>query len=352
MPRLLTRLGHDLGDECRALSLSGPRAIGGLRTALAAVLATLVALALHLDNPWWAAITGVVLIQPNRTATLSRSIDRVIGTTIGAAVGFVAAATIADHVLFLVVCAGCTGFVIYAQERVERSYAVLLAGITIVLVLFGSLAQPGAALTLAVYRALEIFVGVAVACLVDFALTEPVPAAPAAPKPGVWALPVDRELAAIAVTGGIAIALIPLIWETLDLPGLGQTPITAFVILIAMRQEPGWRALTRAVGCLFGAVWGLAAMHVVGDSFIAWLALLFVGLYLAGHVFHGQGDGSYVGMQAGIAISVTMVQGLGPSPDLAPAFNRFVGIFGGVVAVAICLPLLAPAVRQLIDPPH
>jgi uncharacterized membrane protein YccC len=349
MTGLISRLGDGLAGDLRALSLSGPRARGALRTTLATVLATLVALALHLDNPWWAAITGVVIVQVDAAATLSRSIDRVIGTAVGATIGYLGAATIADHPLFLALVAGCTGFAIYAQERAEHGYAFLLGGITVVLVMFGSLAEPGAALHLAVYRALEILVGVAVACAVDYALSAPATPAAAAPKPGIWTRPLDRELASIAITGAVAVALIPLIWETLDLPGLGQTPITAFVILTAMRQEPVWKALTRAAGCLVGALWGLGAMHFAGGSFLPWLVLLVAGLYLASHIFHGNSDASYVGVQAGIAIAIAMVQGLGPSADIAPALNRLIGVFGGIVVVSICHPLLAPQIRRLLE---
>jgi uncharacterized membrane protein YccC len=221
----------------------------------------------------------------------------------------------------------------------------------VVLIMFGSLAQPGKALDLAVYRGLEIMVGVCVACAVDYALAPTATlAAPTPPKPGVFTRPIDHELAAIALTGGIAIALIPLVWEGLDLPGVGQTPITAFVILVALRQEPGWRALTRAAGCLFGGIWGLAAMHFVGGSFVPWLAMLFVGLYLAAHINQGKGDAAYVGMQAGIAIVISMVQGSGPSDDLTPAINRLVGVFGGVMVVSLCQPLLAPVVGWVIRP--
>jgi len=350
MPDLIARLSSDLADELRALDLTGPRANGALRTALATVLSTLAAFALHLDNPWWAAITGIVLVQSDRTATFARSIDRIIGTAIGATVGFLAAATIADHALFLVVSATCTGFVIYAQERAERSYAFLHGGVTIVLVLFGSLAEPGQALNLAYYRSLEIFVGVVVTCGVDFALAPPAAGQTAAPKPGVWTLPIDRELATIAVTGGIAIALIPLIWETLDLPGLGQTPITAFVILTAIRQEPVWKALTRVAGCLLGGLYGLVALHFVGGALLPWLTMLFIGLYFTGHVFHGKGDANYIGVQAGIALVIAMIQGQTPSSDISPAIDRLVGVFGGVIVVSICLPLIAPLVRRVIDP--
>jgi uncharacterized membrane protein YccC len=350
MAGFFTRLTDDLAGDLRALTLAGPRANAALRSAIATTLAVLIALALHLDNPWWAGVSGVVLVQSDHAATVARSVDRVIGTMAGAAVGYVGAGLAGEHLAFLALAGSCTGFAIYAQDRAEHGYAFLLGGITIVLVMFGALAEPDTALDLAFYRGCEILVGVAAACAVDYALAEPAALAAVIPKPGVFSAPFDRELAAIAVTGGIAIALIPLIWETLDLPGLGQTPITAFVIIVASRQEPGWRALTRTAGCLLGGLWGLAAMHVVGDSFVPWLFMLFIGLYLAAHINFGHGDAAYVGMQAGIAVVLAMVQGQGASPDIASAINRLVGIFGGVIVVSLCQPLIVPLVRRLIEP--
>jgi len=214
--------------------------------------------------------------------------------------------------------------------------------------MFGSLATPDAALHLAVYRTLEIYVGLIAACIVDFGLADFGVHRPATRRPGVWRRPVDRELAAIAITAGIAISLIPAIWETLELPGLSQTPITAFVILNAMRQEPNWKSLTRAAGCLLGGLYGLAAMHFIGDSFIPWLIALAAGTWVTAHIGNGGGDASYVGLQAGVAIVIAMVQGPGPSPDILPALDRLIGVFGGVIIVAICQPLLMPPVRWFI----
>jgi uncharacterized membrane protein YccC len=289
-----------------------------------------------------------VLVQSDRAATVARSIDRIIGTMLGATIGYLGAGLAADHLAFLALVGGGTAFTLYAQDRAEHGYAFLLSGITMVLILFGSLATPDKALELAVYRGFEILVGVFAACAVDYALAPPSTLAAVIPKPGIFAPPLDRELAAIAISGGIAIIIIPLVWETLDLPGLSQTPITAFVILVAMRQEPGWRALTRAVGCLFGGIWGLAALHIVGDAFLPWLLTLFLGLYLAAHINQGNGDAAYVGMQGGIAIVVTMVQGWGVSPDIDSAFERLVGVFGGVIVVSLCQPLLTPPARWLV----
>ncbi len=348
MADLTTRLIGELSGEFRGL-LVAPRTRAALRTALASIISMLVAQWLHLDDPWWAGITGFVLIQRDAGATLARSVDRAIGTIIGAAIGYLTAGTIADHFTFQVICASCTAIAIYGQERVEHGYAMLLGGVTILLVLFGSLAEPGQALNLAIYRTLEILVGIVVTCFVDYALSAPSTIAPAAPKPGLLTLPIDRELLAVAITGGIAIALIPVVWESLQLPGLGQTPITAFIILTSLRQEAAWKAVTRLCGCVIGASYGLIMMHFVGDAFLPWLATLFIGLFVCGHIFRGGGDVAYVGMQAGMPIIMSMVQGNAASNDILPGVDRLVGIFGGLLVVSVCQPLVMPLVRWAMD---
>jgi len=351
MTGLATRLIGALGDEMGQLSLSGPRTNAAVRTMLSGVLSLLVALWLHLDNPWWAAITGFSIIQQNAAATLSRSVDRALGTIVGALIGYFAAGLVTDHLLFQLVCGASAAFGIYGQERAEHGYAILLGAVTVILVMFGSLVEPGIALHLATYRALEILVGVGVACAVDYILAEPgIIAEAAAAKPGVWASPIDRELLVVAVSGGVAIAMIPLIWETLQLPGLGQTPITAFVIMTAMLHEPAWKAATRAFGCLLGGLYGLVAMSWVGDAFVPWLVALSAGLFVCGHIYRGSGDASYVGHQAGIATMLAMIQGAAPSSDIVPAVDRMIGVFGGILVVAACHPVLAPVVRRLIGP--
>jgi uncharacterized membrane protein YccC len=345
---LTTRLLAELGHEFRGL-LVAPRTRAALRTALASVASMLAAQALHLDDPWWAGITGFVLIQRDAGATFLRSIDRAAGTIVGAIIGYFTAGTIQDHLTFQVLVASCAAFSIYGQERAEHGYAVLLAGVTVILILFGSLAEPGQALNLSVYRTLEILVGIAVTCVVDYGLAAPAAPVPAAAKPGIWSVPVDRDLLVAAITGGIAIALIPLVWESLQLPGLGQTPITAFIILTSLRQEPFWKALTRLSGCILGGAYGLGMMHFVGDSFLPWITALFIGIFVCGHIFRGGGDTAYVGMQAGFPIIMAMVQGSAASENILPAVDRVVGVVGGVLVVSVCHPLLTPLVQWAVD---
>ena len=97
-----------------------------------------------------------------------------------------------------------------------------------------------------------------------------------------------------------------------------------------------------------GGLYDLFCMHFVDDNILLWLVLLFAGLYVASHVKHGGGDAAYSGHQAGVAVILSMVEGLAPSPDILPAINRLVGIIGGMVVVVAAQALIAPLVGRAI----
>lgn len=338
----LARIARDLADEAHTLARRGEQFRAALCTSLGATAAVLLALALHLDNPWWAGITVVSILQGRIAATLRRSLERVVGTFAGAVAGYALTPLIDRHLLFQIGCAVIVAATVYGQERSRASYAVLLAGITAILVLFGTLASPGDGLHFAVYRFLEVLTGIVVGCGVEYAIGSGAGAAADAEKPGMFARPIDADLLAVAVTGGIAVALIPDVWETFQLPGFAQTPITALVIVTASRHEPGLKAINRILGGLLGGLYGLLAMALVADDLLIWVAALAGGLLLASIVLHGRGDASYAGQQAAIAVLLAMVQGPAATTDILPAIDRLAGILGGIAFVLALDPLLAP----------
>jgi uncharacterized membrane protein YccC len=349
-----TNYGFRLADaakaEIGALSFSGATAGFAFHTALASVLSILVAILLHLDNPYWAGITAISITLPDMSSSIARSIDRCLGTVAGAAIGYFGAHYVADHLVFQLIVACAVAFGIYGMERSSHGYAVLLGAVTVILVMFGSLETPDSALNLAVYRSMEIMVGVVVSYLVQFAVAPSTQRSLIPPKPRIFSSPIDDNLLATAITGGIATASIPTIWEALQLPGLGQTPITAFVILVAMHREPAWTALNRVIGCLVGGVYGLFCLRLVGDNTVLWLLLLFFGLYIFSHIKHGNLDISYSGHQAAVAAILSMVQGFSASPDMLPAISRLVGMIGGIIVVVGAATLIEPLVRSAIQP--
>ncbi|MGU3494043.1 FUSC family protein [Xanthobacteraceae bacterium A53D] len=347
--RSFQRLLPAVGKELAALSWEGPTAGLAFRAALGATLAMLAALALNLEQPVWAGITAFGMLQQNVAATLSRSFDRAIGTIAGAVLGYVTVLSLTDHLLFEIITAVVITFTVYGQSRVRHSYAVMLCGVTSLLVMFGSLDNPEAPISLAVYRALEILVGVAVVSAVDILFAPDMGQRAETPqKPGIFEPPVDVDLLVIALSAGLAIACVPAIWEGLQLPALGQTPVTAFVVVMALQKDPHWTALNRIFGCFVGGCAGLVFVKLVDDAFLPWVLLLFLGLYVCGFIMQRKGEAYYVGHQAGIALMMAMVIGAAPSPDITPAIGRLCGIAGGIVLVAVFHNLFGPVFRALI----
>ncbi|OYX09676.1 MAG: hypothetical protein B7Z15_14075, partial [Rhizobiales bacterium 32-66-8] len=116
-PTLFHRFQLGLWREVSALSLSGPTAGLALRTSVATVLSVVLALFLHLDNPAWAGITALAIIQQDVASSLLRSVDRCLGTIVGAVIGYFSARLVAHHLLFELICAAATTFAIYGGER-------------------------------------------------------------------------------------------------------------------------------------------------------------------------------------------------------------------------------------------
>ncbi len=115
-------------------------------------------------------------------------------------------------------------------------------------------------------------------------------------------------------------------------------------------RGPAWVAANRVAGCVLGGAYGLLWMGFVGDAFAVWIALLFGGLYVSCYVKEREGEASYTGHQAAVAIIMSMVQGLAPSPDILPAIERLVGMIGGIAVVIIAQAAAAPLVSRAISP--
>ena len=139
-----------------------------LLLALAAWLSFFVATLLHVHNAYWAAMPVWVIAQPARGVLVERAIFRVIGTLVGAAVGFAIMQvpdapllTIALLALWITLNAGTTHLL-----RGVHGYAALLAGMTAAVVVLPSLVSPAGSMAIAWARVECTLIGVVVASLV------------------------------------------------------------------------------------------------------------------------------------------------------------------------------------------
>jgi uncharacterized membrane protein YccC len=133
--------------------------IHAAKTALAATLCWWLALRFGLHDGYWGAISAIIVLQSNFGATITASRDRILGTLIGAVLGFTFSLFgtlpwnyILAVFLAIVIC-GLLGF--RSSSR--------LAGVTITIVM---LVQSGSHKAIAFDRVLQVILGIIVALIV------------------------------------------------------------------------------------------------------------------------------------------------------------------------------------------
>lgn len=160
------------------LRVATPAILFGLRMWASVCLSLWVAFTLQLSEPSWAATTAALVCQPLLGASLRKSSFRMIGTVIGAvAIVIIASYSRQDRGIFLVSlalwCAGCAFIATLLTNF--AAYAAALAGYTAAILAIDVLgpvgATQGSVETFAIYRSIEICVGIVCAGVV-LALTD------------------------------------------------------------------------------------------------------------------------------------------------------------------------------------
>ena len=259
----------------------------GAITALACWLAATLAFALHLDNPWWAAISAWVVANPERHALLAKASNRILGTIIGCLASYWVTLWVENRpVLQLLAMFGFAAIGVYGRFRSAQSYAWIIGAVGALAILAMSLETPGQIFHFAVFRACEVICGVIAVTFMESLLyrkNSPVDSkiTPAKPADKVMAPTMDRATALrLAVIGGVAVILIPILWSWLNLPSLSQIVVSCLVVLDRDGASTHFRGLQRILGCVAGGAVGLLTIRLGPDSFFIWSIMLVAGIFL------------------------------------------------------------------------
>lgn len=149
--------------------------IFAFKTFIAGILALYIAFALDLAYPIWAIGTVFVIANPYTGMTASKSVFRVLGTVLGAAVTIIVTPVLIHTPwLFTVFLAIWVGICLYISllDRTPRSYMFMLAGYTAVIIAFTIInnIETATVFDLAIGRVIEISLGVLCSAVVMTAI--------------------------------------------------------------------------------------------------------------------------------------------------------------------------------------
>jgi len=150
------------------LRIDRPVLVRALVLALSAWVAFAIATLVHVQNAYWAAMPVWVVAQASRGVLIERALFRVLGTLLGAAVGFaILHIPVHPYVQFalLGLWVAVNGGLTHVLRGVH-GYGALLAGITAAIVVIPAVLAPGASLEFATARVECTLIGVVVATVI------------------------------------------------------------------------------------------------------------------------------------------------------------------------------------------
>lgn len=138
------------------------KAVGSLKAGLAAVISLWLANLLALPHAYWAAVSAIVVMGWDSTLTFASCRDRVLGTAVGAFLGWVSFYVWHGHYLFYGVS---VALCVFACSAFQFDKAGRLAAATLSIIVLVPLdASPS---KVALSRFLEVGIGVTVAFVVS-----------------------------------------------------------------------------------------------------------------------------------------------------------------------------------------
>lgn len=137
-----------------------------LRTAIAAMLAVLISFVFHLQTPYWSGMTVVMVSNLYTGSIIDKALMLITGTLVGAFLGYFVAGLVANSfLLYLISCFLIIALSVYYFNYSDYGYAYLLGALCAFIVISQLAIDPQNAFFVAVWRPVEIGIGVLVSAL-------------------------------------------------------------------------------------------------------------------------------------------------------------------------------------------
>lgn len=137
-----------------------------IRTAIAALISILVSFKFHLETPYWSGMTAVIVSNLYTGSIIDKAMMRIMGTLAGAFLGFFIAGIVANSfLLYLLCCFLVVTISVYFYNYSKYGYAYLLGALCTFLIISQLALNPEKAFFVAIWRPVEIAVGVFVSAI-------------------------------------------------------------------------------------------------------------------------------------------------------------------------------------------
>jgi len=134
-----------------------------IKTGMAVCLCIVVIAAIRLDSPFYAAIATIISMDKTIYGSLKTGENRMIGTLVGAVIGFVCALIMPGNAF---ICGLGIIILIVVCNAIKVKGSIVVGGIVLIAIMVNLKGQ--SAIVYSISRIIETFIGIAVAIIVNF----------------------------------------------------------------------------------------------------------------------------------------------------------------------------------------
>lgn len=142
-----------------------------LRTAIGVLIAVLISFKFHLQTPYWSGMSVIIVTNLYTGSIIDKAMLRIIGTIAGAFLGLSVAGLVANSfILYLICCFLIITVAVYYYTLSTYAYAYLLGALCAFLIISQIAFNPQNAFFVAIWRPVEIAIGVLVSAVCAYAI--------------------------------------------------------------------------------------------------------------------------------------------------------------------------------------
>ncbi len=312
---------------------------------LLALIALFICFALHINNPFWAAISVFALSATSSTPILYKFWRRFVGTVVGAILAVIFVLLFANGGFFALILLICLSAVIfYFSKRLSENYLLLFIAVHLVFLGSAMIIDPSISYSLVEERILTNSIGSALITLFTLIVFQ----LNGYKKPIIKPYQKSEALY-YAINISLSTFFAILIWLAFNIPGgVINIAITIIVIAEINYDQILIKSANRFFGCIIGVICGLSALILSSYSLVL-LFIIFVitcTCFIYYHLHHPKHG--YAGLQAAVAFSITAFPTLYPATSFVDGLYRAIGIFLGICIVSVIHFIHVHIIRKII----
>lgn len=301
----------------------------------------------------WAVVTVAAVTQAGLSQTLSKSLMRIIGTIIGAITGYtIAVFAHGNAMIMMMALLTSIWFSSYiALQPTIYSYAGIVAGMTIAIILFFSIAHQNFS-EIAVDRSFEVLLGILVLTFLNlclFCVVKWLYPKGIIKKIIPWKRPKFKmELRYVVPSTKVALACLFtfLIWFFFKMPMGYWATITCLLIMEENHTGSLKKGLFRFISHFIAALLGFLCMLALLHFSYEWrLIPLLFAFFICGFLIGTENQYASMGNTMGIAIAIMLLSAPNSHETMKIIFERFYNV---VIGIAVAFIMLNPIEKVIL----